>query len=144
MAIICYVGIRGYAQTQPKFLHFVSNNLEEQPEPKVDGSGQKAFNELIPKIENLFNSQRVFLEPELTLSELAIKLKTNTSLLSAAINQGFGKNFNDFVNQYRIREFQKQLQNPENQNYTKLAIALDCGFNSKATFNRALKKFGEQ
>jgi AraC-like DNA-binding protein len=142
VAIICYVGIRGYSQTQPKFLHFVSNNLEEKTESKVDDGGHKVFNELIPKIENLFNSERVFLEPELTLSELAIKLKTNTSLLSAAINQGFGKNFNDFVNEYRIREFQRQLQNPENQNYTKLAIALDCGFNSKATFNRALKKFG--
>jgi AraC-like DNA-binding protein len=143
VAIICYVGIRGYTQAQPKFLHFTSNNLEVKPEPKVEESGQKVFNELIPKIESLFHKEKVFLEPELTLSELAIKLKTNTSLLSAAINQGFGKNFNDFVNEFRIREFEIQITNPENKNYTKLAIALDCGFNSKATFNRALKKFGE-
>lgn len=142
VAIICYVGIRGYTQAQPKFLHFISNKLDEKPEPRVEESGQKVFNELIPRIENLFKNEKIFLEPELTLSELAIKLKTNNSLLSAAINQGFGKNFNDFVNEFRIREFEVQIKNPENKNYTKLAIALDCGFNSKATFNRALKKFG--
>ncbi len=134
VAIICYVGIRGYTQAQPKFLHFISNKLDEKPEPKVEESGQKVFNELIPRIENLFKNEKIFLEPELTLSELAIKLKTNNSLLSAAINQGFGKNFNDFVNEFRIREFEIQIKNPENKNYTKLAVALDCGFNSKATF----------
>ncbi|MCP9763220.1 helix-turn-helix domain-containing protein [Lacihabitans soyangensis] len=138
VAIICYVGISGYAQTQPKTLHF---EAEIMPEIKIEESTKKISEELIPKIKHIFSTEKVFLEPELTLSELALKLKTNTSLLSAAINQGFGKNFNDFVNEYRIREFEKQLSNPENKNYTKLAIALDCGFNSKATFNRALKKF---
>lgn len=138
VAIICYVGISGYVQTQPKALHF---EVEIMPETKIEESTKKISEELIPKIKHIFSTEKVFLEPELTLSELALKLKTNTSLLSAAINQGFGKNFNDFVNEYRIREFEKQLDNPDNKNYTKLAIALDCGFNSKATFNRALKKF---
>jgi AraC-like DNA-binding protein len=82
----------------------------------------------------------VFLDPEISLSELAARLKTNNSLLSAAINQHFGKNFNDFINYYRVVAFQAAVKSPKNQHLTLLAIALDCGFNSKATFNRAYKK----
>ena len=145
VGIICYVGIRGYAQTQPRYLHFSSKNIEKleiKTETKTEALTPN-YVDLIPKIEKLFIIEKVFLEPELSLSELAKKLKTNSSLVSAAINQHYDKNFNDFVNQYRIKEFELQCKNPENKNYTKLAIALDCGFNSKATFNRALKKFGE-
>ncbi|MEZ4905955.1 MAG: helix-turn-helix domain-containing protein [Spirosomataceae bacterium] len=78
------------------------------------------------------------------MADLAQKLKTNPSVLSAAINQNFGKNFNDFVNEYRIEEFKKQIQLPENKKLTLLAIAFDCGFNSKATFNQAFKKLTGQ
>jgi AraC-like DNA-binding protein len=144
VGIICYVGISGYAQTQPRDLHFSSKialEIAVKTEVKNESLPQN-YADLIPKIEKLFDLEKAFLEPELSLSELAKKLKTNSSVLSAAINQYYDKNFNDFVNQYRIREFEMQLNNPENKNYTKLAIALDCGFNSKATFNRALKKFG--
>jgi AraC-like DNA-binding protein len=143
VGIICYVSIRGYSQPQPRALVF-SEKIIEEVEVKSDNRTEilpQNYLDLIPKIEKLFNEDKVFLEPELSLTELAKKLKTNSSVLSAAINQHFDKNFNDFVNQYRIREFEMQIRNPENENYTKLVVAFDCGFNSKATFNRALKKF---
>ena len=87
-----------------------------------------------------FEKEKSYLNPELTLSELAIKLNTNTSVLSAVINTGFGKNFNDFVNEYRVEEFKRKAAAPDSKHLTLLAIAFDCGFNSKATFNRAFKK----
>lgn len=65
----------------------------------------------------------------------------NTSILSKAINQGFGKNFNDFVNEYRISEVKDRLGKSDLDRMTLLGIALDSGFNSKATFNRAFKKY---
>ena len=49
-------------------------------------------------------------------------------------------NFNDFVNHYRIEAIKEKLNNGEHNTSTLLGIALDCGFNSKATFNRAFKK----
>lgn len=147
--IICYVGIKGYAQHQPNRLAYSSKNVIEEetkassitttPEQK-----ENSFEELRTKVENLMNQEKLYLEPELSLSDLAQKLKTNTSVLSAAINSNFGKNFNDFVNEYRVEEFKKQIKLPQNQNYTLLAVAFDCGFNSKATFNRAFKKFTGQ
>ena len=43
------------------------------------------------------------------------------------------------MNEYRVEEFKRQIQNPQNKHLTLLAVALDCGFNSKSTFNRAFK-----
>jgi AraC-like DNA-binding protein len=56
------------------------------------------------------------------------------------INTGFQKNFNDFVNAYRVADFQKKVNDPKLSHYTLLALAYECGFNSKSTFNRAVKK----
>jgi AraC-like DNA-binding protein len=92
------------------------------------------------KVLAYFEKEKAYLNPELTLSELASKLDTNTSVLSAVINTGFGKNFNDFVNEYRVEEFKRKAAAPDSKHLTLLAIAFDCGFNSKATFNRAFKK----
>ena len=60
--------------------------------------------------------------------------------LSAVINQGFGKNFNDYINDYRVDAFIEKLKNGEQEAQTLLSLAYDAGFNSKATFNRAFKK----
>ena len=49
-------------------------------------------------------------------------------------------NFNDFINHYRIEAVKEKLQKEEHKTSTLLGIAFDCGFNSKATFNRAFKK----
>jgi AraC-like DNA-binding protein len=96
------------------------------------------------KVIALFDKEKPYLDPELTLSDLAIRLKTNTSILSQVINKGFEKNFNDFINEYRVQEYQAKVKTPQYKHLTILAVALDCGFNSKATFNRAYKKLTGQ
>ncbi|SNC65858.1 AraC-type DNA-binding protein [Hymenobacter gelipurpurascens] len=85
-------------------------------------------------------TERPYLAPELTLGELASQLRTNTSWLSKVINTGCRQNFNDFINEYRVREAEQCLRNPRFQHYTLLAVALEAGFNSKSTFNRVFKK----
>ncbi len=145
--IICYVGIKGYAQHQPLRLTYSSKSVlqnETITQNVAESIKENNYEDLKPKIEKIMFQEKLYLEPELSLSDLALKLKTNTSVLSAAINSNFGKNFNDFVNEYRVEEFKKQIKLPENQHYTLLAVAFDCGFNSKATFNRAFKKFTGQ
>ncbi|MGS0748955.1 helix-turn-helix domain-containing protein [Halpernia sp. GG3] len=92
------------------------------------------------KIENLMQQDLLFKNPELTLSDVAKDLQTNVSIISKTINQGFKMNFNDFVNKYRIEEVKKAFDKGEHKKSTLLGIAFDCGFNSKATFNRAFKK----
>lgn len=92
------------------------------------------------KVNEFVQQQKIYEEPELTLSDLAKKLSTNTSLLSRVVNQGFGLSFNDYINQYRVNAVIGKLKEGEQRKQTLLGIAFDCGFNSKATFNRAFKK----
>lgn len=96
------------------------------------------------KVSDYLLSTKVFEEPELTLSELARRLQTNTSVLSKVVNQGFGQSFNDYINQFRVNAVIESLKKGEQKKQTLLGIAFDAGFNSKATFNRAFKKLTGQ
>ncbi|MFY8024739.1 MAG: helix-turn-helix domain-containing protein [Sediminibacterium sp.] len=93
------------------------------------------------KVEHAITIEKMYRNPELTLTDLANYLGTNPSLLSKIINRSFSKNFNDYVNQYRVLEVKENLANPANAHLTIMSLAYDAGFNSKATFNRAFKKF---
>ena len=139
--LIYYVSITGYAQAQPN-----TGLVFREEEHKVENIQKEKFNEFEletwkTKILKLMIDEKLYLQPELNLSDIANRLKTNISVLSGVVNNAFGKNFNDFVNEYRVKEFQERIQLPENKNITLLGIAFDCGFNSKATFNRSFKKF---
>jgi AraC-like DNA-binding protein len=84
--------------------------------------------------------KRPFLNPNLSLHELAQQLQTPHYQLSKLINEGFEKNFNDFINQFRIQHIIQKLHSGEHLRHTLLGLAIDSGFNSKTTFNRAFKK----
>jgi AraC-like DNA-binding protein len=111
--------------------------VNEQVERKED---EDLLAEWKPKILSLLQNDKVYEDPELSLTQMAKQLKTNPSILSKTINQGFQLNFNDFINNYRIEAVKEKLKAGEQKTQTLLGIAYDCGFNSKATFNRAFKK----
>lgn len=92
------------------------------------------------KLSTLMTEKRLFENPRLTLADVARELGSTTKTISAAINTGFDMNFNDFVNHYRIESVKEKLEQGEHKHTTLLGIALDCGFNSKSTFNRVFKK----
>ncbi len=92
------------------------------------------------QIESILLAEKLYQNPELTLTDLAKRLNTNTAVISKAINQGFQMNFNDLINNYRVEAVKKLIQKGEHHKSTLLGLAFDCGFNSKATFNRAFKK----
>ncbi|WP_139923068.1 AraC family transcriptional regulator [Hymenobacter sp. DG01] len=92
------------------------------------------------RLHQHMEASRPYLAPELTLGELAAQLHTNPSWLSRVINTGCGQNFNDYINEYRVREAERRLRDPQFRHYTLLAIALESGFNSKSTFNRVFRK----
>jgi len=134
--LIYYVSIAGYAQAQPTR----QVAFKDKPEPKpIIEEWQPDYSDWKVKIDRLMQENQPYLQPELTLADLARQLKTNASILSGVINSVYKKNFNDFVNEYRVEEFKKQIQNPQNKHLTLLAVAFNCGFNSKSTFNRAFK-----
>ena len=86
-----------------------------------------------------FNQDKIYLDRSLSLRTLAEHLGTNTKYLSQVINQTADKNFQSFIHEYRIEEFQKRLLNGEAQQYTFYGVAYDCGFANRSTFYRAFK-----
>lgn len=96
------------------------------------------------QVEEYMVSNKPYTNPKLSLNELAGKLKLPPHTLSRVINDGFDKNFFDFINSYRIDEFKKRVDNPKFKNYTLLSIAYEVGFNSKTAFNRSFKKITGQ
>ena len=132
-------------QVAPMPVHPPSAASPDVPAPLASPDGLPATlpPELLPlrdKLLALMHTSQPWLEPELTLSELAQRLRTNASLLSRVINMGCGQNFNDFVNTYRVAEARRKLADPRFAHYSLVGVALESGFNSKSTFNRVFKK----
>lgn len=96
--------------------------------------------EIFQKIQKLMIEEKVYKNPELTLKFLGEQLHQSPQVISMVINQKSGKNFNVYINQYRVEESTKQLRDSKFEHYTISAIALESGFNSISSFNTAFKK----
>lgn len=92
------------------------------------------------QLERIMKEEKPFLDHKLTLKSLAEHLDIHPNYLSQLINERFQRNFYDFINTARVEEFKKLVQQPESQNYTLLALAIECGFSSKSSFNKFFKK----
>jgi AraC-like DNA-binding protein len=88
----------------------------------------------------LLATEKPYLNPQVSLSDLSEKLSVSTKHLSQVINQSFNKNFFDFINTYRIQEVQKILKESKDNKITVLEAMYEAGFNSKSSFNTAFKK----
>ena len=107
---------------------------------KISDSELQILEDLTNKLNTLMIEERVYKESTLTLNSLAEKLDTKAYLLTKTLNEVIHKSFTDYVNEYRVSEIQRLIQNPENDKYTLLSLAYEAGFNSKSSFNRAVKK----
>ena len=118
------------------------------PTPPVPLRGKYKQELLAPSQVELFRSKLLalmadespYLDPSLSLRELASRLELPPNHLSQLLNESIGENFSEFVNRHRLEAFQKQALDPRNRHLTLLALALDSGFNSKTTFNTYFKK----
>jgi AraC-like DNA-binding protein len=133
-----YLAVAGYLRSKTIELNFTEKEAAQVEERKTLLS-EKDLEKLKNKLNYLMENERIYLEPNINLNDLSRKLGINSTVLSYAINHGFGKNFNDFINEFRINEVKIKLKTDDDS--TLLNVAFDCGFNSKATFNRAFKKF---
>ncbi|MCF7798192.1 MAG: helix-turn-helix domain-containing protein [Lentisphaeria bacterium] len=87
------------------------------------------------------DDKKPYLRGDLTLENLSREVGLPAYLLSKVINERLNENFFEFVNRYRVEAVKARLVDPKNQAFTNLAIAYDCGFQSKSTFNEAFKRY---
>lgn len=111
---------------------------------KIPDEPDENLPRLKEKVEVYVQKHKPYTNPQLTLNELATKLKMPSHTLSRVINDGFDKNFFDFINSYRIEEFKRRAEDPNYKHFTLLGIAYEVGFNSKSAFNRSFKKITNQ
>ncbi|MGE8434799.1 helix-turn-helix domain-containing protein [Chryseobacterium joostei] len=95
------------------------------------------------QLERIMNIQKPYLDSELNLIKLAEMLSVSTHHLSYVINTGFGKNFFQYINEFRV-EYAKKLLKETDSKLSILGIAYESGFNSKTSFNTTFKKLTGQ
>jgi len=145
----------GFLFLQPSLLYGLTGWFQEAnestiSEPEIAGAQEPNSSNTFSKeaersyralLESHFTNQQPFLKVGYKIGDLAKELDIPTYILSAFINQAYGKNFNEWVNEYRVHYLKGLLQkNPDFRKYTFEALGNLAGFNSRTTFIAAVKK----
>jgi len=128
-----------YKETEPNLTESVIKDDQlnnTKPVIKIPESEEK-----LEMLLNYMQEKKPYLNGELTIQALSSQICIPVNQLSYIINSHLEQNFFEFVNSYRVEEFKQEVLKPENQHLSLLGIALDCGFNSKASFNLVFKKY---
>lgn len=130
MSILIYwLGIKGW---------LVSNSRIEpkKPVPLPASEAEQAF--LL--LKHAMEVDRLYLDPELNLEKLSGHTGLNQKYISAVLNQYRETGFNYFINSYRVEAFKQRLAIHGSDQFTIAGLAMECGFNSPATFQRTFKQ----
>ncbi|MEM9075390.1 MAG: helix-turn-helix transcriptional regulator [Bacteroidota bacterium] len=92
------------------------------------------------ELRELMEQEHIYLNPELTLSDISSRLGIKPRQLSKILKVHLKSNFYDYVNNYRINKTKEMFAEGKQKEWNLFSIALDSGFNSKSTFNRIFKK----
>jgi len=119
---------------------YVFPNVETNIQKKSQLLDEKTASKYQKKLQNYFDQEEPYLNPKLTLRDLAQQVEIHPNQLSWLLNEKFGKKFNEFVNYYRLEHFKKLASEPSNDNISIIGLAYESGFNSKTVFNTFFKK----
>ncbi len=126
-------------------LHISNLTFQEETETHAINSAEAKTSsaELDIRMKTLLDfikTEKSYLDAQLSLGNLAENLQLHPNKLSYLINAKTGMNFNEFINQFRLRYFKEIAANPANSHLTILGMAYESGFNSKTVFNSYFKK----
>ena len=137
MAFVAYyLGFVAYKQSHVE----VAINQTNDVAPKATTVANQELSQMAQRLESMIAKEKIFLNPTLSLQEVAQLLAVNPRNLSQVINSYFGKSFRELINHYRVEEVKAKLNDENLEKHSILGIALDCGFNSEASFYRIFKK----
>jgi AraC-like DNA-binding protein len=141
-----YQGIRHYsiAHYQSQLPRPTTPAAVNESDTKQEIVNDKVISEkssrIFERAKETMEAQKLFLEPNLRIKDLAIAMDENAHNLSESINSVGNKSFYDFVNGYRVEHLKMMLTDESKQGFTILALGLESGFNSKASLNRIFKQ----
>jgi len=130
VALIYTLGIKGYLMP-----------AQEPPPLKTPLSiPPDTINEVLLRLKSAMEEDKLYLKPALNLTSVAEYTGVASKTISSVLNQHLQKSFNEYINNYRITAFKQNLLNPAFKHLTIMGMALESGFNSQATFQRAFKQ----
>ncbi len=131
--VVYWISVFGINQAHiPKdFQVFMQTKVSSETNTKGD----------FQKITALLQDKKIYINSNLTIIDLASEVDIHSKKVSQLINQFAQKNFNQFINEFRVDEAKKLLLNPDYNQLTIEAIYKDAGFNSKSVFNTVFKEF---
>ena len=103
------------------------------------GLNEELSEQIYSRLNEFMYDDKLYKNDNLTLTELAKCLVVHPNHLSQVINEKEGKNFYNYINSLRIKEFIRLVSLPESKKYTMISLAYDCGFSTKSTFNKHFK-----
>ncbi|MFT5671383.1 MAG: AraC-like DNA-binding protein [Glaciecola sp.] len=137
MSLLIYcLGLIAYKQPHFQVQQVLQKAIIKDPE-KLQ---QDQLNGIISAFENELHNNKAYLNPTLSAIDVATVINVNQSALSFAINKHYQKSFRDVINELRISEVKTKLKHNAENGQSILSIALECGFNSEASFYRIFKK----
>jgi len=134
MGVIAWLGLDAAWRLTAEFPKHSATEPPASEAPDPDPS-------LAERILTQMTTQKWYLEPRLSIRDVAIRLGTNETYVSRAMNGRLGQSFNRIVNGLRVDHAKRQMVETSQ---SILSIALDSGFNSKATFNRVFREITGQ
>lgn len=122
--------------------HRIYGPLIRMQDPEAKAKLLEAETEALyrEKLLSLMVEEEPYLNPQLSLRSLGTQLDIHPNQLSWLLNESFGKNFNEFINGYRIQHFKRLALDAANAHISLLGLAFESGFNSKTVFNTSFKK----
>jgi AraC-like DNA-binding protein len=129
--LIYWIAMSGYHRT--KLIYLKTSKTPASPVMDMQYESQLA------KLRHAMEVEKLYLDPELNLARVSEQTAIQPKTISSILNQYQQTSFSDFVNDYRVQEVKRRMLDPANQHLTISGIALESGFNSQATFQRAFK-----
>jgi len=115
-------------------------NEQQAVTPRRSTLSEEILRSWKEQLLNKMAADRPYLDSELSLPELARQMQLSVHDLSQLVNEGFGENFAQFINRYRVEESKRLLHSDKHRHFNMVGIAFEAGFNSKTAFNTAFKK----
>lgn len=132
---------------KPKFFHKMPAKIptiaaEQEEKTKYQKSylQENQKKNYLTRILTIMESQKLYLDSKLTVSEFSERLRIAPHYVSQIINEKLEVNFLDFVNAYRVKDVKSKLKSNEFNHFTIITLAYESGFNSKTAFYSAFKK----
>jgi len=135
VVLIYWMGIKGYLAAK------AGTGYQQKANKTAARIAPEIASQTLAVLTRIMEEEQLYLKPDLNLEMLSKHTHISPKTISAVLNSHLHLSFNQWVNGYRIAAFKQRLMEANSGHLTLAGMALECGFNSQATFQRIFKQF---